>query len=272
MSDSYYLEVAGAFDRAAASYVRDYGSNPIQSWLDDETFALLTSLFPAPRRLLEVGCGAGIMAARLASEGHQVVATDVSPAMVEAGKAFGSRLPAAGNRLTFVVSAAGDVAENVTGLFDGAYSGFGPLNCEPDLALVRDGLAARLRSGAPLAVSVMNRWCAWELGLGLARMKPRDATRRLRRGWVMANMSSGPGEAPSQIPVRYYGIREFASAFSPAFTLERALAFPVLIPPPYAATRFPSAARKLAGSERAMRGLPGFKSLGDHFFAVLRRV
>jgi hypothetical protein len=117
----------------------------------------------------------------------------------------------------------------------------------------------------------MNRWCAWELLLGFGRLRPREATRRLGRGWRTARMSAAPGEPPSEIPVRYFTPGEFAAAFRPAFRIETRIAYPVIIPPPYTASRWPGAARRLERIEQAVRGWPGAAALGDHFLLVLRR-
>jgi hypothetical protein len=84
-------------------------------------------------------------------------------------------------------------------------------------------------------------------------------------------MSGAPGDAPTTIPVRYYTPGAFARAFRPFFHLEAARAYPLLIPPPHMARRFPGAPAKLEGMERRLAGLPGLRALGDHFLLVLRR-
>lgn len=266
----YYAQVAAAFDRAAAAYDREYGVNPIMVWLEEDTFGHLCRLFPAGSRLLEIGCGTGALAVRLAEAGRVVVATDISPAMI----AQAMRRPttdAARSRLTWVTVPAAGIDAHVEGPFDGAYSNFGPLNCEPDLSRFADGLAGLLRPGAAFLASVMNRVCAWEILWGLLRLRPRQAIRRLGRGWQMARMSAGPGESPTVFPVRFYSPGEFAAAMRPAFRVERIEGYPVIIPPPYLAGRLSRALPWLGGVERRLRGLPGLRALGDHFLIVMRR-
>jgi SAM-dependent methyltransferase len=272
VTQDYYAQVSAAFDRAAESYGVDYAANPIMAWLEDDTFGRLAALFPPGSRLLEIGCGSGEMAIRLALAGREVIATDISPAMIEAAQsaADSQRAPGA-DRVTWRVAPAGQLARVVTGPLDGAYSNFGPLNCEPELETLSATLAGLLPPGAAVLCSVMGRWCAWELALGFARFRPREATRRLGRGWRTARMSAAAGEPASEIAVRYYSPREFARRFEPHFRLEACLGYPVVIPPPYTAARWPNAARRLASIERRVRGWPGFRSLGDHFLVVLRR-
>lgn len=267
---NYYDQVARAFDRAATSYRQDYAANPIMAWLEEDTFQQLCTRFPPGSRLLEIGCGPGDMAIRLAEAGRTIVATDISPHMIAQAEAAAAASPAR-ERITWQVAAAGRVAERVAGPFDGCYSNFGPLNCEPELERFAKQLAGLLRPGAACLCSVMNRVCAWEIGWGLLRLRPRQAFRRLGRGWQTARMSAGPGEPPSAFPVRYYSPGEFAAAFHPHFRTEHVMGCPVLIPPPYLAARFDGLPARLGHWERRLRGWPGLRSLGDHFLIVLRR-
>ncbi len=270
MTDAYYDQVAAAFNRAAGTYGSDYGANPIMSWLAEDTFSQLSRLFPAGSRLLEIGCGTGEMAIRLAEAGRTVVATDIAPDMIAEGrsKVMGSR---ASERLTWLAVPAGEIGSAVVGPFDGAYSNFGALNCEPRLAQVADALARLLPTRAVFFCSAMNRWCAWEIAWGLLRLRPREAGRRLGRGWRPARMSAAPGQEASIIPVRYFTPREFVQHFRPWFRLQACMGYPTLIPPPYLAHRWPAAPARLGAIERRLRGLPGLRSLGDHFAVLLRR-
>lgn len=266
----YYDRVAAAFDRAAASYQGDYAANPIMAWLEEDTFGQLCRLFPAGSRLLEIGCGPGAMAVRLAEAERAVVACDISPAMIAQAERRAAISPAQ-TRLTWLVAPAGEIGARVQGSFDGAYSNFGPLNCEPELDRFAASLARLLRPGAALLCSVMNRTCAWEIAWGLGRLRPREAFRRFGRGWQIARMSAGPGEPATEFPVRFYSPREFAALLEPYFRTERIEGYPVILPPPYLAHRFPRALRRLEGVERRMRRLPGLRGLGDHFLIVASR-
>ncbi len=270
MTQDYYAQVSAAFDRAAESYRSDYAANPVMAWLSDDTFERLCALFPAGGRALEIGCGPGEMALRLAAAGREVIATDISPAMIDAARRQAEGQPGA-VRVTWRAAPAGQLTETVTGCIDGAYSNFGPLNCEPELDALARTLARLLPPGAPFLCSVMNRWCVWELALGFARLRSREATRRLGKGWRTARMSAAAGEAASEIAVRYFTPGEFARLFRPYFRLETCLGYPVVIPPPYTAARWPDAARRFGGLERRVRAWPGLRSLGDHFLLVLRR-
>lgn len=65
------------------------------------------------RRVLDAGCGAGQMAVELAARGAEVVATDISPSLLEVAR---KRTPAAlAERIDFV---AGDMLDPYLGRFD----------------------------------------------------------------------------------------------------------------------------------------------------------
>lgn len=56
----------------------------------DETFAfILTHIAPPPLRILDVGCGNGLVARRLQEHGHDIIAIDESAELVQHARALG---------------------------------------------------------------------------------------------------------------------------------------------------------------------------------------
>jgi hypothetical protein len=118
----------------------------------------------------------------------------------------------------------------------------------------------------------MNRWCGWEIGWGLFHLRPRQAFRRLGRGWIEAGLGSPDGG--QAVPVRYYAPRTFARAFEPYFRLRTVWGLPVFLPPPYLVAfwdHHPALMARLDGAERRWRDRRPFSALGDHFLVVLER-
>ncbi|MCV6593488.1 MAG: magnesium protoporphyrin IX methyltransferase [Silicimonas sp.] len=108
----------------------------------DRMRARLLSLLPADltgRRILDAGCGTGALAVELAARGAEVVAVDLSPALIEIA---GSRCPAAfAGQITFQV---GDIADPDLGHFDHVIAMDSLIYYHrPDLARTLDGLLAR---------------------------------------------------------------------------------------------------------------------------------
>src|SRR5579864_6494393 len=75
-------ETRSAFDNVAADYDHDRGHNAAIQDMRAETWRWLDRTFPRESRLLDIGCGTGLDAARMARLGHRVTAVDWSPEML----------------------------------------------------------------------------------------------------------------------------------------------------------------------------------------------
>lgn len=275
VNGDYYQSVSQAFDHAAQNYDDLYRTNRIMAWMREESLSALQASFPPGSRLLEIGCGSGEEAVALSLAGYHIVATDISPAMIETARAK-AKTSGAGT-VTWRVLSAGQVAELIEdegpGAFDGAYASFGALNCEPRLEPVAAGLAQLIRPGGRLVCSVMGRWCGWEIAWGLLHLHPRQAFRRLGKGWIAAGLASPEGTL--SVPVRYYSPQAFAQAYAPYFEVGTIRGLPVLLPPPYLDTlldRYPALFAGLEKMEYRLRDRPLFRALGDHFLIIMERV
>src|SRR5215470_2359193 len=71
-----------AFDSVADDYDGERGNNALVQDMRQEMWHWLDRTFAPPSRLLDLGCGTGLDAVRMAQLGHTVTATDWSPAMV----------------------------------------------------------------------------------------------------------------------------------------------------------------------------------------------
>jgi ubiquinone/menaquinone biosynthesis C-methylase UbiE len=275
VSQPYYGQVAQAFDEAAQTYDELYKSNQVMAWMRQESLAALQAAFPAGSHLLEIGCGTGEEALALASQGYSIVATDISPAMIETcrRKAGGEGNAGVEWRVVPAGQMEALIDEYSPAAFDGAYASFGGLNCEPRLEPVADALGRLLRPGGRLVCSIMGRWCAWEIAWGLLHLRPREAFRRLGQGWIGAGLAS-PGGTLS-VPVHYYTPRSFARAFEPQFRVTKVRGLPVFLPPPYLdhlVERRPALFSQLSRAERALGDRFPFFLLGDHFLLVMERL
>jgi len=158
--------------------------------------------------------------------------------------------------------------------FDGAYSSFGPLNCEPDLTPIADALSDLVKPGGRVILSLINRYCPWETAWYLAARRPKEAFRR----W------SGRAEATvrgqwqhTRIPIYYWSNAHIEKLFqlNLNFRVVRRMALPWLLPPQYLDGLLkgrPRLFKLLASIDRRLASMWPFNSLGDHtIFEFVRR-
>ena len=149
--------------------------------------------------------------------------------------------------------------------FAGAYSSFGPLNCEPALAPVVTALAALVRPGGRVVISLINRYCLWETAWYLKAGQPRPAFRRWGGQSVATVRAAWQDE---RIPIFYWTPGAVDRAFRPAFRVTRRLGLPWLLPPQYLdglVARAPGLFRRLARLDRRFAHFWPCYAVGDHF-------
>lgn len=257
------------FDAAARDYDRRFTNTAIGRVLRTAVWQVLDRTFEPGSEILELGCGTGEDAVRLAQNGHRVLATDASYAMLdhaeakarEAGVADRVRL----EKLDLATIADRPIPDAAP--FDGVLSNFGALNCLPSCADLAAVLHRWLKPGARMVLVVMGPFCLWELGWYGLRLQPRTALRRLRSGQAV-----GIG-AESSVHVWYPSPGRLRRQLQPWFEAREVLAIGALVPPPYADVVVrdrPELLRRLAAlDDRFGRRLSW---LSDHYLLSLERV
>lgn len=269
MTAQSYASAAEGFDRLAPQYDDLVEANPLHARLRRRSLAWLEDAFRPGMRVLDLGCGVGTEAIHLARRGIRVVATDISPAMVEQTR---SRATASGVA-DFVDVVACRISELSATLaegsrFDGAYASFGAMNCEPDLARAIRETAGVVKAGGLLVASVVSRPCVSELGIGLATGNLRKAARRLRDGVPIDLYGAGTVQA------RAFSEGDLRRALRPWFLLERIEGWLVALPPPYLARkwmRLPWVHRPLGALDERISPAWPFRAWGDHLHIAARR-
>jgi ubiquinone/menaquinone biosynthesis C-methylase UbiE len=257
-----------AFDSVAADYDGARGNNELIQDMRREMWRWLDATFPPRSRLLDIGCGTGLDAVRLAGLGHHVTAIDWSSRMVHrtANRAVRDGVT---DRIRALEVGAHELQRlTEAGSYDGAYSNLGPLNCVPNLRRVSIECARLLKPGGTLVFTVIGRVCPWEIAHYLSRRKWARIKMRFARGVVPVGMNK------HTIWTRYYGPREFFREFRHEFSLRHFRGICVFAPPPYLTwvrERHPCWYERLWGLDRALAGLPLLRALGDHFMIVMQR-
>jgi 2-polyprenyl-3-methyl-5-hydroxy-6-metoxy-1,4-benzoquinol methylase len=257
-----------AFDSVAADYDGPRGNNPLIQDMRTEMWHWLDATFAPGSRVIDIGCGTGLDAIRMAGMGHQVTATDWSPQMVQR---TGER--AARDQLQQRVQALALGAQQLSdldgdGSYHGAYSNLGPLNCVPDLTEVSRQCARLLLPGGALVFTVIGRVCPWEIAHYLRRGRWARMKVRFARNFVPVSMNN------HTIWTHYYAPREFYRSFQREFTLSHVRGLCVFAPPPYLTwvrTRHPRWHQRLWRLDRRVAAWPLLRGIGDHFLMVLRK-
>ncbi|MHB1435272.1 MAG: methyltransferase domain-containing protein [Thermoplasmata archaeon] len=266
----YYGWLESEFDLIAFDYDRHILGNRMNRLLRDRSLAQLHRIFEGRSPILEIGCGSGMETLELLKAGHEVVAIDISARMLEVVRRK-ARAVGAEDRLRVHRLRARDlaalVAEYGSAAFQGGFSTYGALNCEPDLAPVAAALGRLLSEGAPFLAGVYNRWCAFEI-LAYA------LTGRIGRATGRWHDPVRVGSSRFCVDVVAFSAPQMRKLFADDFRLERTEGLPVLLPPSdlarYAemfSTRF----RRLERIDRWVGTHSPGRWLGDHLLLTFRR-
>jgi len=257
-----------AFDSVAADYDGERGNNALIQDMRQEMWRWLDATFPLPATLLDIGCGTGLDAVRMARRGHRLTASDWSAAMVQrsAQRAAQAKLS---ERVQSLAIGAHEL-ERLSGsaVFDGAYSNLGALNCVPDLVHTSRECARLLKPGGRLVFTVIGRYCPWELAHYARRGRWARMSVRFARDMVAVGMNQ------RTVWTRYYRPREFYRAFEREFCLSHYRGICIAAPPPYMTAvkaNHPRAYEWLWRADRHLAGWPLLRALGDHFLMIMTR-
>src|ERR1700737_2727546 len=118
-------ETRDAFDSVAADYDGPRGNNALIQDMRSEMWRTLDSTFAPGSRLIDLGCGTGLDAVRMARVGYHVTATDWSQRMVERTRQRAEREQLASRVQAITVGAHELSRVDREDQFDGAYSNLG---------------------------------------------------------------------------------------------------------------------------------------------------
>jgi SAM-dependent methyltransferase len=268
MTERALLDTQQAFDSVAADYDGSNTGNPILCAMRERVLSQVGRHVAAGGRILDLGCGPGADDEALGRVGYQVTAIDWSPSMVQQARV---RISDAGlsDRVSIQHLGIHQLEHLSAGVFDAAYSNFGPLNCVPDLSAAAAALAKCLRPGGVLIASVIGRVCPWELALYTMRGDLERARVRFAADSVGVPLNG------QTVWTRYYTPAEFERPFvSVGFTRVTLRGLGVFAPPPYLegfAKRYAKITRTLHRIDDLVGGWPGLRRVGDHFLIVLKK-
>jgi len=267
---SYYEQVEALFDHAAPHYDRTVQNDRLNLHLRVVSSEILRNLFPPGSRVLELGCGTGLETIPLAEAGAQIVAVDISAKML-AELDRKARAASVRDRVETRKGSIRELQRTLSdfgpGAFDGAFSHFGALNCEPNLDGLPSTLHQLIKAKGKVSLGVLNRTSLVEMMLFTASLRPSRAFARLRSTLAVGRSQFG-------VQVFPYGPGAIRRLFRPFFAEEEAIGVSVLLPPSHLGGRLlphPTLLALLESIDASVADRPLFRFLGDYFLMQMVR-
>jgi len=267
----YYGGVASAFDSAAEEYDFTISNNYINTWIREKSINELLQLVGRDDTLVEIGCGTGAEAIIISKRVGRIVATDISPKMIDLLKVKIRAKGLSGKIFPALVRAA--EISKVTKLTEGkrvtaAYSFNGALNCEPNLSRFVDELDSTLQEGGHFVCTIRNSLCLAEV-LSHAAVFQFDRMTPRKKQPVMVSVGG------IDIPSFYYSPGTFAKYFGEKFKLRKLIGLPAILPPAYLSdyyVKFKRISPILERTESLVSRRFPFNRLGDQTLFVFQKV
>lgn len=254
------------FDAIAADYDQSFTETITGRLQRQVVHQCLLPILSNKGKVLEINCGTGEDALWMAQQGCQVVATDISGAMVQvaAQKVADAGLSA---QIQVRIADASDLRNSgISGKFDLIFSNFGGLNCLSPAQIRTFSATAKelLAPNGRLVLVVMGRFCWWETLYFLIKGNFSAAFRRRSQNAIPARL-----DGQTTVDTWYYSPQELAELM-PKFRVIRTEAVGFWLPPSYLDpffSRFPRVLRLLNWLEGKSRGrlLAGG---ADHFLVI----
>ncbi|HEX8060316.1 MAG TPA: methyltransferase domain-containing protein [Cyclobacteriaceae bacterium] len=234
-----------AFSAQSVHYDQDDKANRVIADLRQQVYRHIARFMKPGSRILELNAGTGIDAKYFISQGHSVLATDLSDGMI--------------NELTKKGLTAKQLSyENVNeieGKFDYVFSNFGGLNCIDDLHKVTRNLLQLLNTNGYVTCVIMPPVCLWEtMSLNF---------RRFNKNGVMAHIDG------HYFRTWYHSLAGIKNAFGNPFEFVESEGLAALSPPPHKTDFFAyDFSRKI---DAALNKTFPFDRWADHIIVTFRK-
>ena len=205
-----------AFSAQSTHYDSDDKANRVISDLRKQVYDHVARYMKPNSSILELNAGTGIDATYFVSQGHSVLATDLSDGMISELKK--KQLPT--KQLSY------DNIDQLQGQkFDYVFSNFGGLNCIADLGKVTKHLPALLKPGGYVTWVVMPKVCPWEF-MSILKLN-KNAFRRLKKDGVMAHIDG------QHFRTWYHSLSDIRKVFGSNFEFIESEGLAAISPPPH---------------------------------------
>lgn len=264
-----FVDKPAAFDAAAGAYDALFSHSQIGSRLRRITWGLFDRYIGnAKLKILEINCGTGEDACHLASQGHHVVATDVSAEMIKVAAA--KNVNSSHNPEFFVSDFLQLHNKFPRHSFHVVFSNFGGLNCadERESREVFHNINTVLKPGGKLICVIMGTACIWERVYYLLKGDRAKAFRRKRKEGVETVIGDSSFKT-------YYYTPAYIRTIMPEglnFIKQHPVGF--FVPPTYLEHYF----RRHTGQldvlhklERSIKNTSALADMADHYMIVFEK-
>jgi ubiquinone/menaquinone biosynthesis C-methylase UbiE len=233
-----------AFSAQSAHYDEDDKTNRVITDLRQQVYRHVARFMKPSSRILELNAGTGIDASYFVSQGHSVLATDLSDGMIRELKKKGL--------VTRQISY--EQLNVIDERFHYIFSNFGGLNCIDDLNKVTRHLPGLLKPGGYVTWVVMPPVCLWEV-ISMT-------FRRFNKEGVMAHIDG------HYFTTWYHSLHDIKNAFGDQFEFIESEGLAALSPPPHKTDFFAySFLRKI---DRVLNKTFPFNRWADHIIVTFR--
>lgn len=262
------------FDSIAKEYDAQFSHSLIGQAQRNAVWGYLANKLKAKTQLkiLEISCGTGEDALFFARQGHEVLATDASPLMLQATKDKISQyqLEAQVSHLQYDINNL-DV-EFSEASFDIVFSNFGGINClnRENLPHLIAQCSRWLKPGGHLIWVIMGKFCWWETLYFLIKGQTRQSFRRATNQAVEASI----GVEGQTLPIWYYTPYQIEKEASHYFQKQHLQAIGGFVPPSYLEKFFSHKQgwlKRLEWLDNATKKLPFLAYQSDHFLIDFKK-
>lgn len=250
------------FDKAAVDYDADFTHSEIGKYQRSRVWKYLLRSVNGRGQLsiLELNCGTGEDAKRLASYGHIVTATDISYQMLDVARAKNYN-----NSVRLLRVDLNQLGEhNFSNEFDVVFSNFGGLNCIDHHTMKKLGrqIIEMLKPQGQFISVIMPQFCLIESIYFLLKHQKSAAFRRAKE-YAIANVSG------QSVKTWYFSPKRMSSLMPPSFTLLSVKPIGLFLPPSYLAqffTHWPTVLTILNKLELWFGHFRWQAAISDHYF------
>lgn len=254
------------FDHIALSYDEGFSNTLIGKAQRQLVWDILDKYYATFNNVnvLELNCGTGVDALKMAEKGASVLATDISPEMIQVTAKRTKHFPKVTTQVLDITELSISNRK-----FDLVFSNFGGLNCLSEKALQQftSTIGTLIKPGGRLIMVIMPRNTLWEILYFMAKGLPKKAFRRMNKQGV--NVSIAGNDVKT-----FYHNPSSLKIFN-NFQVESISPVGLFVPPSYLENRYtkkPEMIDRYYQKDRQKFNARWLAKFADHYCIVMKKI